>query len=427
MRQTSLLFAGLALGEPSYLELWRKLPADSKVEEVIRNFFVRQPRSGSRARRVEPLERPPTLRVLEPERVEVGSHLVGGVGRESRERGAGAARSPGAPRRPPPSGSRPRAAAEARRGTLRAAPPLGEVQADEQPLGERSRRDRARWRGCGLARRAQARRAACGRRWRALTSVPDRRADQLGRRLGEEHRRRAQPLVGRQALPEARRGRVECHRADLSTSAADDTRRASACYHLAREPRAWPGVPDGRSARSTARRGSGRGAPGARPAPCRLRALPVAGALRRRAPGGHRSVSRRRSPSLTRALRCWLHPGARLLFLALGPLLVARPAHRPRARGSIRSLASVVFRPGASTGTSAPVVARRIARQQEQHDAAAIASGEVQARGSAAFMALRLAGVSIVPGSTALTRTPWARFSSASTRTSAWSATFETA
>ena len=43
MRQSSLLFAGLALGEPSYLELWRALPADSKVEEVIRNFFVRQP------------------------------------------------------------------------------------------------------------------------------------------------------------------------------------------------------------------------------------------------------------------------------------------------------------------------------------------------------------------------------------------------
>jgi hypothetical protein len=43
MRQTSLLFAGLALGEPSYLALWRTLPADSKVEEVIRNFFVRQP------------------------------------------------------------------------------------------------------------------------------------------------------------------------------------------------------------------------------------------------------------------------------------------------------------------------------------------------------------------------------------------------
>ena len=43
MRQSSLLFAGLALGEPSYLELWQTLPADSSVEEVVRNFFVRQP------------------------------------------------------------------------------------------------------------------------------------------------------------------------------------------------------------------------------------------------------------------------------------------------------------------------------------------------------------------------------------------------
>jgi hypothetical protein len=43
MRQTSLLFGGLALGEPAYLELWSKLPADSEVEEVVRNFFVRQP------------------------------------------------------------------------------------------------------------------------------------------------------------------------------------------------------------------------------------------------------------------------------------------------------------------------------------------------------------------------------------------------
>jgi hypothetical protein len=43
MRQSSLLFAGLALGEPGYLELWSKLPADSDVEEVIRNFFIRQP------------------------------------------------------------------------------------------------------------------------------------------------------------------------------------------------------------------------------------------------------------------------------------------------------------------------------------------------------------------------------------------------
>jgi hypothetical protein len=43
MRQSSLLFAGLALKRPDYLKLWKRLPADSQVEEVIRNFFVRQP------------------------------------------------------------------------------------------------------------------------------------------------------------------------------------------------------------------------------------------------------------------------------------------------------------------------------------------------------------------------------------------------
>jgi hypothetical protein len=43
MRQTSLLFAGRALGKPDYLALWASLPADSAVEEVIRNFFIRQP------------------------------------------------------------------------------------------------------------------------------------------------------------------------------------------------------------------------------------------------------------------------------------------------------------------------------------------------------------------------------------------------
>ncbi len=43
MRQSSLLFAGLALGRPDYLELWKRLPADSAVEEVVRNFFIRQP------------------------------------------------------------------------------------------------------------------------------------------------------------------------------------------------------------------------------------------------------------------------------------------------------------------------------------------------------------------------------------------------
>jgi len=43
MRHASLLFAGFAYGEPGWLELWKTLPADSSVDEVIRNFFVRQP------------------------------------------------------------------------------------------------------------------------------------------------------------------------------------------------------------------------------------------------------------------------------------------------------------------------------------------------------------------------------------------------
>ena len=43
MRQSSLLFAGLALGRAEYIELWKKLPADSRVEEIVRNFFIRQP------------------------------------------------------------------------------------------------------------------------------------------------------------------------------------------------------------------------------------------------------------------------------------------------------------------------------------------------------------------------------------------------
>jgi hypothetical protein len=43
MRQSSLLFAGLAFGNRDYIDLWKSLPADSAVEEVIRNFFIRQP------------------------------------------------------------------------------------------------------------------------------------------------------------------------------------------------------------------------------------------------------------------------------------------------------------------------------------------------------------------------------------------------
>jgi hypothetical protein len=43
MRQSSLLFAGLAYKDAAYIDLWKTLPADSTVDEVIRNFFIRQP------------------------------------------------------------------------------------------------------------------------------------------------------------------------------------------------------------------------------------------------------------------------------------------------------------------------------------------------------------------------------------------------
>jgi hypothetical protein len=43
MRQAALLFGGLALDRPDYVELWRRLKPDSQVEEVVRNFFIRQP------------------------------------------------------------------------------------------------------------------------------------------------------------------------------------------------------------------------------------------------------------------------------------------------------------------------------------------------------------------------------------------------
>jgi hypothetical protein len=43
VRQPCLVFAGMALEKPEYVALWRKLEADPAVEEVLRNFPVRQP------------------------------------------------------------------------------------------------------------------------------------------------------------------------------------------------------------------------------------------------------------------------------------------------------------------------------------------------------------------------------------------------
>jgi hypothetical protein len=43
VRQPSLLFAGLAYGEPAYLDLWRRLDPAPTTEEVLRNVPVRHP------------------------------------------------------------------------------------------------------------------------------------------------------------------------------------------------------------------------------------------------------------------------------------------------------------------------------------------------------------------------------------------------
>ncbi|HZS52938.1 MAG TPA: alginate lyase family protein [Bryobacteraceae bacterium] len=43
LREQSLLFAGLALNKPEYLDLWRTLNEDPTVEEAIRNYPIRQP------------------------------------------------------------------------------------------------------------------------------------------------------------------------------------------------------------------------------------------------------------------------------------------------------------------------------------------------------------------------------------------------
>ena len=43
VRQPSLLFGGLAYDRPEWIALWKKLDADPKVGEIIRNFPIRQP------------------------------------------------------------------------------------------------------------------------------------------------------------------------------------------------------------------------------------------------------------------------------------------------------------------------------------------------------------------------------------------------
>jgi hypothetical protein len=40
---STLVFAGVALEKPEYIDLWKKLEGDPTVEEVLRNLPVRQP------------------------------------------------------------------------------------------------------------------------------------------------------------------------------------------------------------------------------------------------------------------------------------------------------------------------------------------------------------------------------------------------
>jgi hypothetical protein len=43
VRQPSLLFAGISLAKPEYFALWSTLSPDPAVEEIIRNYPIRQP------------------------------------------------------------------------------------------------------------------------------------------------------------------------------------------------------------------------------------------------------------------------------------------------------------------------------------------------------------------------------------------------
>lgn len=43
VRQPGLLFGGLAYKEPKYIALWKTLNPAPKVDEILRNFFIRQP------------------------------------------------------------------------------------------------------------------------------------------------------------------------------------------------------------------------------------------------------------------------------------------------------------------------------------------------------------------------------------------------
>ncbi|HSC28469.1 MAG TPA: alginate lyase family protein [Vicinamibacterales bacterium] len=49
VRHVALLWGGLALGRPEYVDLWRRLDPDPVTDEVVRNYFIRQPLLWDRA------------------------------------------------------------------------------------------------------------------------------------------------------------------------------------------------------------------------------------------------------------------------------------------------------------------------------------------------------------------------------------------
>jgi hypothetical protein len=43
VRQPSLLFGAISYNEEKYLEVWKKLNPAPTEDEILRNFFIRQP------------------------------------------------------------------------------------------------------------------------------------------------------------------------------------------------------------------------------------------------------------------------------------------------------------------------------------------------------------------------------------------------
>ena len=43
VRHPALLFGGLAFNQNEYIETWKTLESDPQKDEIIRNFFIRQP------------------------------------------------------------------------------------------------------------------------------------------------------------------------------------------------------------------------------------------------------------------------------------------------------------------------------------------------------------------------------------------------